>query len=90
MKNETLNIASTDEMKQFIQSQSGKGTLYATSSEYVRDLIRHEHERLMSEKLRESVLQGYQDAIEGKVHEFSEDILNDLTRHKERNSPADV
>ena len=45
-KTESLNIALTDEMKKFVTSQSGNGTLYATPSEYVRDLIRHEHDRL--------------------------------------------
>ena len=44
-KSHSINIPLTDEMKQFIASQSGSGTLYSTPSEYVRDLIRHDRER---------------------------------------------
>ena len=45
-KTESLNIALTDEMKKFVASQSGNGTLYSTPSEYVRDLIRHERDQI--------------------------------------------
>jgi len=83
-KTETINIALTDEMKQFINSQSGNGTLYATPSEYVRDLIRHEYDRLEAAKLRAAILEGYQDVVHGRVHEFSGDLKKDMDSHIKR------
>jgi len=50
----TMNISLPAEMKAFIDEQvSSKG--YGTSSEYVRDLIRHEQDRL---HLRQLILHG--------------------------------
>ncbi|MDW3208251.1 MAG: hypothetical protein R8N23_00185 [Reichenbachiella sp.] len=86
VKTESLNIALTDEMKKFVSSQSGSGTLYATPSEYVRDLIRHESERLQAAKVRSSIIEGYQDILNGRVHEFSGDLMTDLKAHKRRKS----
>lgn len=79
---ESLNIALTDEMKKFILRQSGNGTLYATPSEYVRDLIRHEKERLEAAKLRNDIIEGYQDAVNGRLTEFSGNLLADLHHHR--------
>jgi antitoxin ParD1/3/4 len=81
-KTESLNIALTDEMKKFISSQSGKGTLYATPSEYVRDLIRHERDRLEAASLRSAIIEGYQDVIHGRTREFSGDLLADMKAHQ--------
>ncbi|KAB8154294.1 hypothetical protein EZY14_007600 [Kordia sp. TARA_039_SRF] len=85
-KTESINVALTDEMKKFIASQSGNGTLYATPSEYVRDLIRHEKDRLEAAAIRNAVIEGYQDVIHGRTHEFSGDLMSDLRAHKRRNS----
>lgn len=85
-KTESLNIALTDEMKKFITSQSGSGTLFATPSEYVRDLIRHEQDRIEAAKLRSAVIEGYQDAIHGKTSEFSGDLMADLKAHQKSKS----
>lgn len=79
-KTESLNIALTDEMKNFIMSQSGDGTRYATPSEYVRDLIRHEQDRMDAAKLRSSIIEG--DVIHGRTREFSGDLLADMKAHK--------
>ena len=81
-KTESINIALTDEMKSFIVSQSGEGTLFATPSEYVRNLIRHEQDRLEIAKLRDSIIEGYQDAIDGKMLESSGDLMADLIAYK--------
>lgn len=81
-KTESLNISLTDAMKKFINSQSGKGTLYATPSEYVRDLIRHEQDRLEAADVRNSVIEGYQDAIHGRMKEFSGNLIDDLKAHQ--------
>lgn len=83
-KTGTLNIALTKEMKNFVNSQSGEGTFYATTSEFVQDLIRYESDRLEAAELRASIIEGYQDVIHGRVYEFSGDLLSDLNAHKER------
>ncbi len=80
-KADSLNIALTDEMKKIILSQSGNGTLYATPSEYVRDLIRHERDRLETSRLRNDIIEGYQDAVHGNLREFSGDLMSDLKAH---------
>ncbi len=36
----TLNLSLTDELGAFVDGESGDGTMYATPSEFVRDLIR--------------------------------------------------
>lgn len=80
-KTESLNIALTDEMKKFIIRQSGNGTLYATPSEYVRDLIRHDKDRLDASILKTSIIEGYKDVAEGRIHEFSGDLIADLEKN---------
>lgn len=84
VKTETINIALTDEMKKFVISQSGNGTLYTTPSEYVRALIRHESERLKAACLRSTIIEGYQDVLHGRTHEFSGNLMADLTANKKR------
>ncbi len=81
-KSHSLNIPLTDELKKFVVDQSGEGTLYSTPSEYVRDLIRHEVERKKAADLRNSIIEGYQDVIEGNTMEFSGDLKKDLARYR--------
>ena len=85
-KTESLNIALTDEMKKFVSSQSGSGTLYSTPSEYVRDLIRHERDRQEAAAIRNAIIQGYSDVIYSRAHKFSGDLIADLKAHKKRKS----
>lgn len=85
-KTESLNIALTDEMKKFVLSQSGSGTLYATPSEYVRDLIRHERDRIEAAMFRNHIIEGYQDVVQGRTREFSGDLMADLKAHRKTKS----
>lgn len=59
----TLNLSLTDELRAFIDQNSGDGTLFATPSEFVRDLLREKKERIEAAKIRDAILEGYQDAI---------------------------
>ena len=43
-KAKSINIPLTDELKDFVTSQAGDGTMYSTPSEYIRDLIRHDRQ----------------------------------------------
>jgi antitoxin ParD1/3/4 len=63
----TLNLSLTDELRAFIDKNSGDGTLYATPSEFVRDVLREKKERLEAAQIRDSILDGYQDAIQGRT-----------------------
>jgi len=76
----SLNIPLTDELKKFIQQQAGNGTFYSTPSEYVRDLIRQDRDRKEANRIRHSILAGYQDAIEGRTSEFSGNLLSDIKK----------
>jgi antitoxin ParD1/3/4 len=66
----TLNLSLTDELRAFVDGQSGDGTMYATPSEFVRDLIRKHKQQMEAERLRAGVIEGFQDAASGRVHPF--------------------
>lgn len=70
----TLNLSLTDELRAFVDANSGDGTMYATPSEFVRDLLRQQKQRQEAAAARDAILEGYQDAIEGRVHEFKGDL----------------
>jgi len=63
----TLNLSLTDELRAFINENCGDGTLYATPSEFVRDVLREKKERLEAARIRDEILEGYQDAVQGRV-----------------------
>lgn len=66
----TLNLSLTDELRAFIDQNSGDGTLYATPSEFVRDILREKKERLEAARIRDAILEGYQDALSGRTVSF--------------------
>jgi antitoxin ParD1/3/4 len=63
----TLNLSLTDELRAFIDKNCGDGTLYATPSEFVRDVLCEKKERLEAAQIRDAILDGYQDAIQGRT-----------------------
>ena len=78
----TLNLALTDELRAFVDENSGDGTLYSTPSEFVRALLREQKARLEAAKFREAILEGYDDAIAGRVIPFSGDLRADMKKYK--------
>lgn len=72
----SLNLSLTDELRQFVDEHSGDGTLYATPSEFVRDLLRKRKLELEAQKLREGILEGLQDVIDNSLHEFKGDLTS--------------
>ena len=66
----TLNLSLTDELRAFVDRNSGDGTLYATPSEFVRDLLRQKKEELEVAQIREAILEGYEDVLKGRTSEF--------------------
>ena len=58
---QTLNLSLTDELRAFVDRNCGDGTLYATPSEFVRDVLREKKQRLEAAQIRDAILEGYQD-----------------------------
>ena len=78
----SLNLSLTDELKKFIQQNSGEGTLFSTPSEYVRDLIRADLDRQKAAEIRSKILDGYGDAIQGNTTLFTGDLKADLKKYR--------
>ena len=78
----TLNLSLTDELRLFIEENCGDGTLYATPSEFVRDLLRQKKLQTESAKVRDAILEGYQDAIDGRTVPFEGDLRKLLKKGK--------
>ena len=66
----TLNLSLTDELRAFVDQNSGDGTLFATPSEFVRDLLREKKQRLEAAQIREAIIEGYRDATAGRTVEY--------------------
>ena len=58
---------SKDALRTFIDRNCGDGTLYATPTEFMRDVLREKKERLEAAELRAGILEGYQDSIAGRT-----------------------
>ena len=75
----TLNLSLTDELRDFVNQNSGDGTMYATPSEFVRDMLRQRKLQMEAQQLRVGILEGFQDIADGRLHEFK-GSLNDLLK----------
>ena len=78
----TLNLSLTDELRSFVDSNCGDGTLYATPSEFVRDMLRQRKLQQEAQAVRAGILEGYQDAIAGRTSEFKGDLFALLKKAK--------
>ncbi len=67
-------LSLTDDLRTFIAENCGDGTLYATPSEFVRDLLCQRKLRIEATNLRDAIIEGYQDAIEGRTVRFEGDL----------------
>lgn len=75
-----LNLSLTDELRAFIDENCGEGTLYATPSEFVCDLLRQRMRQAKAAKVRESIIEGYQDAIDGRTVAFEGNLRSLLKK----------
>lgn len=80
----SLNLSLTDELRTFVDENCGDGTLFATPSEFLRHLLREKKERMEAAALRDSIVEGYQDLIEGRTVEFNGDLRAALKSAKRR------
>lgn len=76
----SLNLSLTDELREFVDQNSGDGTMYATPSEFVRDILRQKKLQLEAQKLREGILEGFQDLADNRTTEFSGSVSDMLRR----------
>ena len=74
----SINLSLTDELRGFLDANSGDGTLFSTPSEFVRSLIREKKDRLDAETLRQSVIEGYEDVRAGRTTEYTGNLRNML------------
>lgn len=68
----SLNLSLTDELREFIDSRTGDAAVYATPSEYLRDLIRRDME---SQSTIAHIMGGLIDLERGR---FSDKSILDL------------
>ena len=84
----TLNLSLTDELRAFVDDNSGDGTLYATPSEFMRDVLREKKQRLEAAKIRDSILVGYQDLIAGRSIEYQgsvREVIKQVRKKEQQN-----
>lgn len=79
----TLNLSLTDELRSFVDQQSGDGTMYATPSEFVRELIRRQKLQMEAEQLRDGVIAGLHDAAHGRVHQFEGSVRKLMNENRD-------
>ena len=74
---EGVNVRFTGELQRFIQNRTGDSGMYASASEYIRDLVRRDYEREEQRKvigLRQELRPGLE-ATESAFTELDVDSL---------------
>ena len=64
----SLNLSLTEELRSFVDSRIGDAGVYATPSEYVRDLIRRD---MVAQGTVAHILSGVDDIRHGRIAEES-------------------
>lgn len=80
----SINLSLTDELRAFVDSQCGDGTDFATPSEFVRELLRERKRRIEAAALRDGVIEGYHDVIEGRFVKFEGSIEDAMAEGRRR------
>ena len=65
-----LTLSLSDALRSLIDESCDDGTLYVTAGEFVRDLLRQKKLQIEAAKVRDAILAGYQDAIDGRTVPF--------------------
>lgn len=78
----SINLSLTDELRSFVDKNCGDGGVYATPSEFMRDLIREKKDRQEAAAIRDGVLEGYQDILAGRIVEYTGDLNASLKAAK--------
>jgi len=78
----TLNISLTEELRAFVDGQIGDGTMYATPGEFIRDLIRRHKQQMEADRLRNGIIEGFQDATQGRVQLFKGSVHDLIEKNR--------
>ncbi len=82
----TMNVSLPDAMKAWVEEQAGTGR-YANASDYVRDLIRRDQERLEKIAAMQALIdEGMADVAAGRVHDFDAEKIIQQARARLRES----
>lgn len=73
----SLNLSLTDELREFVDSRTGDHGVYATPSEYLRDLIRRDME---AQGVVAHVIGGLEDIRDGR---YSDKSILDIADEKD-------
>lgn len=79
----SLNLSLTDELRAFIDENCGDGTLYATPNEFVRDILRRYKLQQETAQVRDAIIEGYQDAIAGRMKPIGRNLAKLMKNAKE-------
>ena len=82
----SINLSLTDELRAFLDANSGEGTLFSTPSEFVRALIREHKERQDAAALRAAVIEGYDDVRRGRTLSLAGDLRAMIAEAHERDA----
>ncbi len=68
----SLNLSLTDELRHYVDTRASDADIYATPSEYIRDLIRHD---MQDHAILDGVVRGLEDLRNGR---FSDKSILDI------------
>lgn len=74
MNQNQLRLSLPQDLKDFVRQNSGEGTLFTTTGEFIRSVLREKKERLEAERIRDAILAGYQDVVEGQTVRFDGNV----------------
>lgn len=80
----SIKLSLTDELRAYIDQNSGDGTLYATPSEFVRAVLRERKERAEASELRDAVLEGYSDILEGRTIPYTASLRQTIKQARKQ------
>ncbi len=84
MASKRINTRLSRPLAEFVEGLVGDSGLYETPAEYVRDLIRRDMEQREGWGVREAILSGYRDLVEGAVFPSTGDFKQDMLKLAEK------
>lgn len=69
-----LTLSMPDELSDFVDQNCGAGFPHSTPGEFILFAVSEQQARQAAAVVREQILKGYQDAIEGRVVEYRGDL----------------
>jgi antitoxin ParD1/3/4 len=82
----TMNISLTEDLKSFVDARI-KARSYSSASEYIRDLVRRDQERLAEERFKASIGEGVASGQAGDWSDLREQFLAESNVKTNTSSP---